>query len=105
MKQAINQQLRVDFDFDLDDASKIEFMFRQRNVTREVEYPSDEAKRAPGENAVLVEWDPEETARFQPNMDVEMDTRITLTGSEYNPETDLTTFRIGRSLFKAGEIT
>lgn len=103
MKQAINQVLPVEFGdtLSLDDVKRIEFLFKQRTVTRSVLYPSSECERS--ENVIRIGWTPEQAAAFAPDYDVELDTRITLTGTDIQPETPIVRFKINRSLFKAGD--
>lgn len=99
MKQGIHQRMRVEFDVDLDNVQRIEFRFQQGMARRDVLYPSAQAERVEGRNAVDVDWTAEDTAAFRAGTLVMLDTRITMVGSRINPETGIASFYIADTLF------
>jgi hypothetical protein len=103
MKQSITQLLPVRFDVDLDQVETIEFRFRQGAVRRDVVYPSNLATRREGENIIDVAWTASDTWRFSAGAAMQMDTRITLKGSQFQPETPLVTLTLEPSLFERGD--
>lgn len=102
MKQGIHILLPVEFDFDLDEVERIEFIVRQKNTELSFEYPSDRARRRAGENIVDLEFNEADTWLFSPTTPAELDTRLHLKSSPYNPETTLVRFDMHRTLFEEG---
>lgn len=101
MKQKLNQILPVEFGIDLSTVSKIDFIFNQSNRTKwSCSYPSEEAfLSTESENTVSVVFSPETTSYFHPETPIMMDTKITLKSSEYNPQTEIVTFVMDKTLF------
>ncbi len=99
MKQGIHQRMRVEFDTVLDNVQRIEFRFQQGTARRDVLYPSAQAERVEGQNAVDIDWMAEDTAAFRAGALVMLDTRITMVGSRVNPETGIVSFYIADTLF------
>ena len=99
MKQGIHQRMRVEFDTALDNVQSVEFRFQQGSVRRDVLYPSAQAERVEGQNAVDIDWTAEDTAAFRAGTPVMLDTRITMVGSRINPETGIASFFIANTLF------
>ena len=99
MKQGIHQRMRVEFDVALDNVQRVEFRFQQGATRRDVLYPSAQAERVEGQNAVDVDWTAEDTAAFRAGTLVMLDTRITMAGSRVNPETGIVSFYIADTLF------
>lgn len=99
MKQGIHQRMRVEFDVAMDNVQCIEFRFQQGATRRDVLYPSAQAERVEGQNAVDIDWNAEDTAAFHAGTLVMLDTRITMVGSRINPETGIASFYISDTLF------
>lgn len=99
MKQGIHQRMRVEFDVALDNVQRVEFRFQQGATRRDVLYPSAQAERVEGQNAVDIDWTAENTAAFRAGTLVMLDTRITMAGSRINPETGIASFYIENTLF------
>ena len=99
MKQGIHQRMRVEFDVALDNVQRVEFRFQQGATRRDVLYPSAQAERVEGQNAVDIDWTAEDTAAFRAGTLVMLDTRITMAGSHVNPETGIVSFYIADTLF------
>lgn len=97
MKQGTNFILPVEIDIDLDKVEQIEFVFKQKSVEHTFTYPSDIAVREG--NTINLIWTQADTYKFIADK-VEMDTRITLINSPYNPETPIVVFHMDRTLFK-----
>ena len=103
MKQETNFILDVCIGFDLDEVEKIEFLFRQgKNRVKKFIYPSSTAERGEG-NLVYLHWNRQDTRIFDTSEIIEMDTRITVIGSEQNPETPIIPIRMESSLFTRGD--
>lgn len=105
MKQGTNAEMPVQFTgLDLDDVMTIYFLFQQGTTTRRVVYPSAEAYRVSGSSdTVMVRWSEENTWQFVRQQDIQMDTKVYLTGTSLNPYTPIVSFRIGRTLFPQTE--
>lgn len=103
-KQGLNFQMPISVEgLDISTVEKIEFKFKQREVVRTVLYPSDDVVYDFETGEFKVIWMREETYRFHPNREIELDVRITLNGSIYNPETYNTTFTMNSTLYEEGE--
>lgn len=101
MKQGIHMLLPVEIDFDLNEVKRIEFIIRQKNTELVFEYPSARAqRRSDEENIVDLEFTEDETWLFSPTVPAELDTRLHLIDSPYNPETVPVRFDVHRTLFK-----
>ena len=100
MKQGIHQRMRVEFDVAMDNVQRVEFRFQQGTVRRDVLYPSTQAERVEGQNAVDIDWTAEDTAAFRAGTLIMLDTRITMAGSRINPETSIASFCIADTLFE-----
>lgn len=90
MKQGNNFSLPVQIGMDLDLVERIEFVFRQRDVTKSFRYPSDEAYICPelsDRNVIDIVWNEEDTWMFDTRKPMYLDTRIYLIDSDENPET------------------
>ena len=103
MKQLTNNLLKMNFSgIDLNNVSKIEFAFSQeigKPPLKTAEYPSAGAVHVTG-NLIGVVWTPEETALFDSGKPFFADTRITLTDSEYQPETPILKLMMNPTLFE-----
>lgn len=75
------------------------FAFSRGATRRDVLYPSAQAERVEGQNAVDIDWNEEDTAAFHAGTLVMLDTRITMVGSRINPETGIASFYISDTLF------
>lgn len=100
MKQGIHMLLPVEIDFDINEVERIEFIIRQKNTELSFEYPSARAQRRAGENIVDLELTEDETWLFSPTVPAELDTRLHLIDSPYNPETVPVRFDVHRTLFE-----
>lgn len=98
MKQGIKFLLRVDVGMNLSDIEKMEFIFKQGDKKALFQYPSDSAKVI-DENTLGLLWTAEDTYQFKPEI-IEMDTRITLKNSEYQPETEIVRVVMNKTLFE-----
>lgn len=99
MKRGINSIMPVDFDIDLDSVERIEFIFSQNSAVKEFTYPSATAYRTEGENTVNLVWTQDDTFAFKAAK-FAMDTRITLTGSDQQPETPIVIMEMLPTLFR-----
>ena len=90
----------VCFDIDLDTVQRIRFIFRQLWTTLEFEYPSQKAYRGDDANTIVLEWDQNDTWKFDPKYNMQMDTTIDLIGSDVNPETPIIDVSMLPTLFK-----
>ena len=99
MKQGTNNIMPVHFGIDLDGVSSIDFIFVQEEKKKYYTYPSDTAIRREGENVVELYWTEEDTYDFLTG-EVQLDTKIHLTGSEQNPPTEIVKFKMTPTLFE-----
>lgn len=103
MKQLTKNLLKMNFSgVNLTDVSKVEFAFSQeigKPPLKTTEYPSDDAFLIT-DNLVGVVWTPAETALFASGKPFYADTRITLTNSEYQPETPILKLMMTPTLFE-----
>lgn len=104
MKKLTNFILPVEIGMELDDVQSILFKFVQGNKTMLFQYPSAKATRKEGENTVLLRWTLEDTMVFSENRSIEMDTYIHLIDSDQNPETDIVSMTMNRTLFTQEEV-
>lgn len=98
MKQGINFLLPVEIGMDLEPVEKIEFILRQEDVEMQFEYPSDKCIREG--NVINLIFMQSDTWQFKTDVPCYLDTRITLTDSIYQPETELVKLRMNKTLFK-----
>lgn len=113
LKHGISITLPVKFTgIDLDDVSKIEFLFKTDNkengrAVKTSVYKSSgtgDAQRRDGtEDIIDIPWSKAETYRFPSGKEFYMDTRITLTDSSENPVTQVLSLRMDESLFAEEE--
>lgn len=104
MKQLTHNLLKLNFTgIDWSEVSKIEFAFSQ-NIgeapMKTAEYPSGTAFEVT-DNLVGIVWTPEETALFKAGKPFYADTRITLSGSSYQPETFIVKLMMNPTLFES----
>lgn len=99
MKRGIKFLMPIDCGMDIDLIERVEFVFVQGNVRREVVFPSDETMKI-DDRTVGVIWTKEQTLAFETVKVVSMDTRITLKDSEFQPETSIERFFINDTLFE-----
>lgn len=105
MKQLTHNLLKMEFHgINLEDVEKIEFAFAQK-----IGEPPLKAAVFPGETATLigsgmvgVTWTKAETALFEPDKHFYADTRITLKGTDYQPETPIVRLKMNPTLFEQG---
>lgn len=107
IKQGTTFHLSVEFtgceDFDLDDVSKIEFIFKRRRskdaeTIKTAEYPSN-CQRVQNKNIVLVPFAESETYDFPEGEMLYMDTRVYMDGANDNPMTNIVEIMMGDTLF------
>lgn len=102
MKQGLYFSLPVDFEgLDFDRVGKIEFIFKKmkKNFAPAIKtaiYP-DECTRS--DNTVYIRWLPEETYLVDSGKTFYMDTRITYTDTNEQPETNIQTLVMSETLF------
>lgn len=103
MKQLTKNLLKINFKgIDLTDVSKIEFAFSQNigDSPLKVEtYPGDNVISV-SDNSLGVVWTTADTALFKAGQHFYADTRITMSGSEYQPETPILKLRMNPTLFE-----
>lgn len=112
-KQATVNLLPVQFDAELDDFQKIEFVFTQENKANAPTLKSalwvngdenETATREEGTNIIDIPWSNEDTFLFKRASKFFMDTRITPKNVAENPITPIVELFMCPSLFKQGEI-
>lgn len=101
MKQGINYLLQIEIGMDVDLIEKMEFIFKQGEKEKLFLYPGEKAIKQ-NNNIIALKWTSEETYFFKP-ANIEIDTRITLKDSEYQPETEIKTIYMKRTLFEPEE--
>lgn len=104
MKAGLNQILPVEIGIDLDSIEKVEFVFNQNGHNiYECFYPSMTAFKEDGqtENIIFVKFTSKVLSQFvaDSKTPIYMDTRITLKDSDINPQTEITSFVLDRTLF------
>ena len=80
----------------------IQLKFQQGEVVRKVAYPSDEATLKG--NIVYITWTPEQTFAFDPNVEIQLDARIKLNGSDYMPDVQIGRIYMMPTLFTRQEV-
>jgi len=98
MKQGTNTETTIEFEVDLDTVDHIEILCKQYKTTKEFTYPSTTAYRGDG-NSVNLVWSASDTYDFEPGK-IEIDSRIWLNGTTMNPETEITSIHMDRTLFE-----
>jgi len=112
MKQGISIHLPVKFDgLDLTETDEIVFIFKRACIkTAEGMKTSYWKSDGTGDcitkpnttDTVLVPWSESDTYLFAENRDFYMDTKVTLTGSTDNPETNIVKLTMNPTLFEEG---
>ena len=97
--------MTVNVNYDLDKVDKITFKFMQKYNDRSVifTYPSDKAVRTE-DNRIVLKWDAKTAFIFSSNGEIEMDTLIDLKDSDLNPETNIVSLKMDRTLFTLKEV-
>lgn len=98
MKKGTKSLLPVTIGMDVDLVSKIEFIFVQGNKSKSFEYPSSHAMKI-DDRTIGVIWTPADKSIFKADS-MQMDTRITLKDSEYQPETSIVPLIMNNTLFE-----
>lgn len=101
MKQGINFELPIEVDVNLDDVESITFLFVQGDVRKTFEYPSSNAYRV--DNDIKLKWTESDSWLFRTKQEISMDTKIRMTGTINNPETEIVTFKLAPTLFEKEE--
>lgn len=105
MKQGTKFALTVSIGVNLDEIEAIKFKFAQGTTSLVFNYPEGEnTARVENENAVNLTWTIEDTFLFDTAVPVYMDSFIKLTGSNLNPDTEIKTLILEKTLFKAEEL-
>ena len=104
MKQGTQFVLPVEIGMDLDDVSRIEFVFKQKSckgfpAIKSNVWP-DDCTRQEGQNIILIPWTREETYKFLGGEALYMDTRITLRDSTDQPQTEILTLKMSPTLLQ-----
>lgn len=105
MKQLTKNLLNINFKgIDLNKVSKIEFAFAQ-----EIGKPPLKVETYPGDNVFLVsdstvsvQWTAADTELFEAGKYFYGDTRITMSDTEFQPETAIMKLRMNPTLFEKG---
>ena len=88
----------------LDEISRIEFVFKQKNYNGFPAIKSnvwpDDCTRQAGQNIILIPWTREETYKFLGGETLYMDTRITLRDSTDQPQTEILALKMSPTLFQ-----
>ena len=100
MKRGNKCLLPVKFSINLNSVARVDFIFKQGRFVKQFQYPSDVASRHGDENIIDLIWEPEDTMRLDASCKVSMDTRVYLNGTQYQPDTAVTSFDITGTLFK-----
>lgn len=108
MKQGTHFILPVEIDMDLDAVERIEFIFKQEkrinsDAVKVNVYP-DNCTRQENKNVILIPWTQDETFKFASGRMLYMDTRITLRGSDNQPETEILAIKMNPTLFQEGDV-
>ena len=104
MKRGNKCLLPVSFNIDLNSVSRVDFIFKQGNVVKQFQYPSDMAIRRVDENIIDLVWESQDTMEFDASGKVAMDTKVYLNGTQYQPDTAITYFFIEDTLFEGGHL-
>lgn len=86
MKQGTLSLLAVNVGMDLSLCHRIEFIFKQNDKEKLFEFPSEKVIQR-GERTLDFIWTEDDKEIFKPNSVIELDTRITLKDSPYQPDT------------------
>jgi hypothetical protein len=87
---------------DISAVSKIEFAFSQEigeKPLKIAEYPNNNVEHI-ADNLLGIVWTAEDTKKFKAGEHFYCDTRITLSGSAYQPETPILKLRMNPTLFE-----
>lgn len=98
MKNGIKFALPISIGMNLDLIDKVEFILESGDKRMEYEYPSDRTF-ADG-NTINLIFTEAESWYFKAGSRIEIDTRITLRDSEYQPETAIASVTMKRTLFE-----
>lgn len=91
---------------DIADVEKVEFAFSQHmhsSPLKLAEFPGENTFDL-GNNTIGVVWTQEDTLLFKAGRDFYADTRITLVGSEYQPQTPIVKLHMEPTLFEMAVI-
>ena len=104
MKQGTQFVLPVEIGMSLDEISRIEFVFKQKNYNGFPAIKSnvwpDDCTRQEGQNIILIPWTRAETYKFMGGETLYMDTRITLRDSADQPQTEILALKMSPTLFQ-----
>ena len=104
MEQGTQFVLPVEIGLDLDDVSRIEFVFKQKSFrsfpTIKSNVWPDDCTRQEGQNIILIPWTRKETYRFLGGETLYMDTRITLRDSTDQPQPEILALKMSPTLFQ-----
>lgn len=103
MKQGLYGPMPIEVEIDHNSVKKIEFKFEQGCAERLFVYPSDEVSYDADRNCYDLVWQKADTYLFHPTVDIKLDTRITLNGTDYQPEAINIRFKMAPTLFKETE--
>lgn len=98
MKKGTKSLLPVSIGVDVDLVSKVEFIFVQGNRSKEFSYPSSAAYKM-DDRTIGIIWTPADKEKFKADA-MQMDTRITLKDSPYQPDTTIVPVIMNDTLFK-----
>lgn len=97
MKQGINFLLPIQVGMDVNLIDSMEFIFKQGEKEMNFTYPSEKAIKQ-NDNTISLVWTKEETYYFN-SANIQIDTRITLKDSQYQPETKIANVFMKPTLF------
>lgn len=109
MKQQLKSMMRLEIGLDLAEIAKIEFAFSQAiglppKKTCTWEGVDTVEVMDLGGNVLGVVWTPEESLLFTPDRTFYIDSRITLKGSQYQPETKIVPVAMNPTLFREASL-
>lgn len=102
MKQSTTSLMKLKIGTDITDVETVEIAFSQERKGPPIKisiYPGSGVENL-GDNILGVHWEPEETHKFKAGEVFYIDTRITMKGSAYNPETEIAIGYMAPSLFE-----
>lgn len=99
MKQGLKLPMNIRIGMDIDLIQGMDFLFKQGDAKKEFHYPSTAAEKIE-DRVIQLTWTPEDTYIFEAKKRVDLDTKITLKDSTFNPETKKTSFIMDDTLFE-----
>ena len=98
MKKGTKSLLPVLIGMDVNLVNKIEFIFVQGNKSKKFTYPSSQTIKI-DDRTIGIIWTPSDKAMFKADA-MQMDSRITLKDSPYQPDTNIVPVIMNDTLFE-----